>query len=428
MKQSSLVSKLGQMILAVFISIFIWLVVVNVSDPIISTTYYNIPVVAINTESITSLGKVYDIPQEEEVSITVNAKRSVLDSLNSENFKATVDLATYDEETGLASVRVESNKFSDSIESMRAKVDSIRVDIEDMLKQQFIIVPVVIGEPEEGYMVGDVSTAENIVRVSGAQSLVSTIKKVTAEVNVSGLNSSIYTSVDLKFYDENDELVKDSGLTQNISTVAINAQLLEKKEIPVTVSGFSGEVANGYCVLGDITQDIDSFVIAGKSNQISSVNGIEIPAGAVNVDQMTETANIEVDPARYLPDGVVSVDPNLRVTVTVPIEKKQSKVLEAKKSDIHFTGIPEGYTAEITMNTEAFQIEVSGSQEDISNLSSDDVKYSVNWEEFMKSQDMEETKPGTYRIPLSISFAKENTISASKDIVLVVKISEKMMD
>ena len=84
----------------------------------------------------------------------------------------------------------------------------------------------ITGEPEEGYVTGDVTTAENIIRISGAQSVVSAIKKVTAEVSVAGLSNSINTSVDLRLYDENGDLIKDTNLTKNISTVAVSVQIL----------------------------------------------------------------------------------------------------------------------------------------------------------------------------------------------------------
>ena len=189
MKKAKILENLSLKILAVFISILLWLIVINVSDPVSDTSYSDIPLTVVNADSITSQGKVYDITSDDTVSISVSAKRSILDSLGKDNFKAIVDLSQYNENTGLVPVRIESNKYNDQIDSMKSKTENVAVSVEDKLAKQFVITPVITG---------DVTTAENIIRISGAQSVVSAIKKVTAEVSVAGLSNSINTSVDLR--------------------------------------------------------------------------------------------------------------------------------------------------------------------------------------------------------------------------------------
>ena len=112
MKKAKIFENFGLKILAVFISILLWLAVINVSDPVINTTYTEIPVVVTNTESVTANGKVYELESENTVTISVSAKRSVQDYLSEDNFKAVVDLEDYDEMTGQVPIRVESNKYN----------------------------------------------------------------------------------------------------------------------------------------------------------------------------------------------------------------------------------------------------------------------------------------------------------------------------
>ena len=88
MKKAKILENLSLKILAVFISILLWLIVINVSDPVSDTSYSDIPLTVVNADSITSQGKVYDITSDDTVSISVSAKRSILDSLGKDNFKA----------------------------------------------------------------------------------------------------------------------------------------------------------------------------------------------------------------------------------------------------------------------------------------------------------------------------------------------------
>ena len=87
MKKAKILENLSLKILAVFISILLWLIVINVSDPVSDTSYSDIPLTVVNADSITSQGKVYDITSDDTVSISVSAKRSILDSLGKDNFK-----------------------------------------------------------------------------------------------------------------------------------------------------------------------------------------------------------------------------------------------------------------------------------------------------------------------------------------------------
>lgn len=424
MKKTKFFESFGLKVLAIFISVMLWLVVINVSDPVSNNTYSGIPIQTVNADAITSQGKVFEIVGDKEVAVTVYAKRSVLDSLSSDNFKAVIDLSAYSEESGALPVVVESNKYSDAIESIKAKTETVEISVEDMLRKQFVITPVVTGEPMEGYVIGEVATAENIVRIAGAQSVVSKIKKVTAEVNVAGLGSSINTSVDLKLYDENDELIRDNNLTKNISTVAISAQLLATKEIEVKAAGYSGTPADGYCVSDEPQVNVQTLLVAAKSNLLSGLSTLEIPAAAVNVDGLKENGEIEVDLSKYLPDGViVAPEQEQKTVVTVPIQQKQSKILEIDKQKIAIQNLPEGYEGEISAGT-TIMIEVDGIAADLESLDEDSVKVTADWQQFAQEESIEQIKEAVYRIPLTVTFPRESTVSVVRDVYVSVKVTE----
>lgn len=425
MKKPKFFESFGLKVLAVFISIMLWLVVINVSDPVSSNTYSGVNIQAINTEAITAQGKVFEIEGDGEVTITVNAKRSVLDSLGNENFKAVVDLSQYDEISGNAPLRVESNKHSDAIESIKPKSEFVSILVEDMLRKQFVISPIVTGEPEEGYVIGDVTTAENIVRVSGAQSVVSTIKKVTAEVNVAGLSSSISTSVDLKLYNEDDELIKDTNLIKNISTVAVSAQLLATKEIEVKIGGVNGNPADGFCVASQAQPSQKTVLVAGKSNLLPNLNEIEIPSHAISVEGASEDAQVEIDITRYLPEGIsLPEGQEKNIVVTVPIELRQTKQVEVDNKKVTIANFPEKYEAQV-VSPEKVTIEVSGSVSDLDALTENNIKLNIDWEMFTKDQQIGALKESIYRVPVDVSFATDNTIVLTREVAVNVKVTEK---
>lgn len=423
MKKAKIFENFGLKILAVFISILLWLAVINVSDPVINTTYTEIPVVVTNTESVTANGKVYELESENTVTISVSAKRSVQDYLSEDNFKAVVDLEDYDEMTGQVPIRVESNKYNGQIESMKSKTEFAVVNIEEMLRKQFMIVPIVNGDPEEGYVVGEVSTAENIVRVSGAQSVVSAIKKVTAEMSVSGLSSDVNTSVDLKLYDQDGRQIKDSNLTKNISTVAMSAQILATKELPLSFA-VSGTPKEGYSISGALTASADTILVAGKPAVLAKFSSLDISPTAVSVEGADKDVAIDVDLTGYLPDGIVLVDPNNTkiVAVEVPIDEIVAKEIEIEKTSIQMVGLPGGLEAEHIGNADTVTIEVEGVAEKIAAFKVTDVSLQINWDAYMQSQNSDELAKGTYRVPVTIVLPEG--VSLKKEVSLSVRLNK----
>ncbi len=425
MKKYKIFNNFGLKILAVFISVLLWLAVINVSDPVINTSYADIPVVVTNVDRITSQGKVYELTSETTVDISVSAKRSVQDFLSEDNFKAVVDLEDYDDKAGQVPIRIECNKYSGQIESMKPKTEFATVNIEDMLSKQFVITPVVSGEPEEGYIVGSVSTAENIVRISGAESVVSEIKKITAEVSVTALSSDVNTSVDLKLYDKDGEQITDNNLMKNISTVAMSVQILATKELPIRFST-SGVPKDGYGICGELTASKESIVIAGKPTALMYLTSVDITSAAVKVDGADQKVSLEVDLTRYLPDGIVLADPenDRMVTVEVPIDEIMKKEFEIPISSVKMTGLEQSLEAEIIDSDEVILVRLEGFATQMRQLQMKDVGLSVNWEAYMAANEMQKLEEGRYRVPLTLD-VPEGITKPANDIAVLIEVKEK---
>ena len=67
----------GLKMAAFIFSIFLWLIVINISDPVDSVTYTNIPVSFINEEVVTNKGKTYDVVGDAQP-VRVTDRKSVV--------------------------------------------------------------------------------------------------------------------------------------------------------------------------------------------------------------------------------------------------------------------------------------------------------------------------------------------------------------
>ncbi|MGX8703321.1 MAG: hypothetical protein ACSW8H_02585, partial [bacterium] len=79
----------GLKIASILLAICIWLIIVNVNDPILTKTIRDVPVTVENQSYIESLGKSYRIAQGySTIAVTVQSNRSVVESLTSSNVNA----------------------------------------------------------------------------------------------------------------------------------------------------------------------------------------------------------------------------------------------------------------------------------------------------------------------------------------------------
>ena len=281
------------------------------------------------------------------------------------------------------------------------------------------------GDVQDGYLVGDITTDQNLVRVTGPQSIIDQIVKASVDVNVTGMTSDIVTNADVIFYDADDNIVAvTSNITQNIKSVGVKVVIWQTTEVPVNYN-VTGQAASGYRATGEVDGNGETVRIAGKSNTLKNITAIEIPAeaDALDISDQTEDYVAEIDIRQYLPEGTFLADVADAVkTVTVYIEPEVSKKMEIREERVHITNLPEGYNANISGLEESFTIEVIGLSEDVSGLQANNIFGTVDIAEWMRSQRMEEPVPGYYTV--EVDFGLPDDVSLRAPIVVTLHISE----
>ena len=106
MKKYKLTTNLGLKIMAFVFSVFLWLIVVNIDNPVSNTTFNNIPVTIVNDDIIKSSGEVYQVVGEQTVSVVVSATREVRQRLSADDIIATADIKEMDTSTGLVPIKI----------------------------------------------------------------------------------------------------------------------------------------------------------------------------------------------------------------------------------------------------------------------------------------------------------------------------------
>ncbi|MDE6406563.1 MAG: hypothetical protein K2M20_13040 [Lachnospiraceae bacterium] len=383
----------------------LWLVVTNINDPIMTYRVTDVPVTIKNENLITDRGQVYEVLDGTDMIdvVTVSAPRSIIDSLDRSNIVAVADINDLTSVDTVA-IRLSTNKYNDKLDSIRGNIDSVRLSIEEKQTKSFSVKSVTTGEVREGFMVAGVSTDQNLIRVSGPQSVISQISKAQAEVDISGFSNDISTDSEVRLYDEEGKEITAANLEKSISKVRVSVEILERKDLPITCE-VTGTPGDGFQLTGEVTFSKAVVAVAGKSKTLESVEAIAIPAGVLDVTDASEDVTALVDITKYLPDGVVLAENNFvgRVDVTAKIEAERDRAVRIPVGRIRFDGLPEGLRAVITEPANECSITFSGLLAVLNEVTAEEVTAVVDVEAWMADEDMSELTEGSYWMPVAAS-------------------------
>ncbi len=419
--RQKLTSNLGLKLISIAVSFILWLVVVSIDDPVITKTYSGIEVEVLNADAITSQGKVYEVLDGSNIiSVSLSAKRSILEKMSRDYIKATADLK---EMTILNSVSIDvrTTRYSDMISSITPLTKNLKVDVEDLEKKQLSINVETIGNPAKGYVVGSNSPSVNITSVSGPKSAVSKLAHAVATVDVSGATSNIRAAAKVVLYDGNGDEVENEALTVGVTDILVDIDILETKEVPVSVA-VSGTPADGYAATGGISITPDTILVAGSGSSYKSLDGITIPAEDVSINGASEDVGFTFDINDYLPAGVrlATEDYDGTVGVVVHIGRLENTVIDVPTGNIAIENVPEGYSASLADIGGSKRIEIQGLNDDLVNIDPTKITGTIDASGMTpKDSTIEGIHAGSYdanvrwNVPAGITIVNSSTIEVS---------------
>ena len=366
---------------AVFIAVMMWLLVTNSSNPTIVIQVSNVAVRLTNTDVLTDQGKVFQVLDGSDTISTVyiTAPRTIADAIRSDNVMATADLREMTPD-GNVRVRLYTNIYNNQIDSISGSSETVRLSVEDRKRETFTIQASTTGDPAEGYVVGDTTIEQNQLRVSGPESVVSSIVRAVATVDVSGATGNIYTDADIRLYDANDEQIDTSPLTMNISKVRVTVSILMTKDVHLGLVGVTGQPAAGYMLSGENSVVPDHVLIAGRASALAAVSEVMLPADAVNVSGRDATMVKQVNLADYLPENtrLAGTDTSGLAEISIGIVPKAYQSIQVSADIVELLDVPEGYLAGTPAAMEGgsaapLNIRISGEESDVLGVATDQI-------------------------------------------------------
>lgn len=400
-----ILNNIGLKIISVLVAIILWILVINITDPLQTRTFRNVPVRLVNTTVVGSNKTVRVLKHSDVVSeVVVRAPRSIIGQLgtSSDNIIATADFSNLSADNKTVPISFTTFKYSDRIDNIKSNNDKLLVEIEDKKTIQLPIQVTTSGSIASGYIKGKVSLGQNQVRVSGPESVVSLVKSASVDVQLTDFTENISTVSDIILFDVNGNTVPDDELTLSVESISVDVEILATKKVPIRYDTI-GSPADGYALTGEIKCTPETVVIAGPTNNIASVTQIEIPATELNVTGQTDTLTAVLDIENYLPEGIRLVeDPNNngKVQLSVYIEALHTNTYGIYLQNVKMQNLPEGFTAEWAEVEDNVEFTLEGLTQDFEKLQISSLNYRVDFIKHASDYAVSEYKPGTYQLDL----------------------------
>lgn len=417
--------NIGLKLVSIFAAVLLWFVVINITDPVISSQIRNVPVTIINQDVISSSGKTLEILNKTDVvsNVIIKAPRSVMRELDGsvDTIRAVADMRFLSADETVVPISFSATKYSDKIETISPSSDKMEVKIEDKKTIQLPISATTSGEIEPGYIIGKVTQAQNQVRVSGPASIVSTISKASVDVQVTGFKETISTSADITLYDVEGNIIENKALELNVNDVRVEVEILETKKVPVKYSA-TGVPATGYGLTGEIKSDLNEVIIAGSSSAISRVSEIRIPEEKLTVTNLSSNLNAVIDIDDYLPNGLKLAYPEKEGTanVTVYIEPYQESTFNTLYRNIDIKNAPAGYDVEWGDDSGYVEFVVVGLKQDIEKIQMNQLNFALDFEDY-EGKNSGIFKPGSYELPLKVDLPKGVELKETVKVEVILK-------
>lgn len=426
MNKRKITDNIPLKIMSVAVAVVVWLIVVNIDNPV-GTNYYTLTnVELINKEYVESsdtIGKMC-MPEEKQdsIRIAITTNKKIRDKIKVSDITATADLqqaVSLDTNPVMVPITVTCSVPGVTPNDIKVTPQNLSVNLDEKETQEFVV-NVSRGDTKPGkdYEVGSLTANPEKVRITGPKSLVNKIDKVNATISLDGNTQDFTQDVNLTIIDKNQEALSDSEMNslriENNAKVSVTAKLWKIRQGVGISAGYVGSPASGYQV-GTVTTVPDTISVAGSTEGLETLtqndNTITIPADSIDISGESRDVERKISLKDLLPDNVkLTSDSSEDVWVTVSILPEGSREFTLSTKDIEVKNKPDDL--QVTFETAQIEIRIKSDTEDLDDLNTEtDIKASI---------DLKGKEEGNYKVPVTLSLPDgyETVENVSTEVVI----------
>ena len=415
-------NNIGLKILALFVSVGLWIIAININDPVSENTY-TVNVTLQNSGVLSSAGKYFEVKDNSDrIKVVVRGTRTALSQFNQTDIVATADVSKITEDN-LVPIELSTTKQSDKIEGIRSESQYVKLALEDVRRLQMPIEVKVLNDPADGYILGATQTSQNVVILSGPESIINQVESAAVEIDVSGATTDVKISLPIHLYSEEDDIIDTSKVNMSVQEISTTASILQKAVVPL-IAIPQGTPTQGYVLNGIIEGLPTEITIAGKSNIVSKIPYIDI-SESLDVNDIYQDTSYEININDYLPDGVSlvgTVGNNGILDISVGVDKESEKTIVLDPEAIQVIGVPEGFSATVSDLENDVEVPVSGLKSLLDAVDESKLVPIINVDKYLSNNEMTIEK-GHLDIPLDITLP--DNVRLSREVKVRITITEE---
>ncbi len=349
------------MLMALLLAVLAWVGALEQANPTLERSFPRpVPVSSTNGgENLLIVGSF-----DEEVQVTLQTTQSVWETLEVDDFKATVDLSGLG--PGVHEVPVDVGLDREPATIVNVQPEMVEVELDAAASR---IVPVHVetqGEPAVGYVVRRPTVDPADVTVQGPSSYVTRVVEGFATLSIAGARDSVEETVSLRPHGAEGDTVPHVSLNPDEAQIFITIEPSGYHSTLAVQVVLTGEVASGYRIT-EISIDPPTITVFGDPADLSALEEGFIETKPINVAGARE--DVVVRPGLTVP-AKVTVVPGQQVQVRISIQAIQSSLTVTSTPEVQ--GLEPGFTA--TLSPDVVQVVLNGPLPRLQTLTPEDVR------------------------------------------------------
>jgi YbbR domain-containing protein len=330
----------------------------------------------------------------QQVNVAIRAPSSIHTQLENDInlIDAILDLSSLD--SGVHTLTPQVNLGLTPAEVVRINPSSIFIKLDAVVTENFPIDLRLIGNPTIGFEVQTPELSDERVLISGPKSLIDTIDRVVAEINIADVSENIQRVIEVTPFDIDD--IPVTGVTINPAAIQVTVPVTQRGGFRTVVVKIvtSGQIAAGYRLTNIFAMPPTVTIFSADPTLVESLPGF-IETAPINLNAASE--DIEIRVALNLPEGI-NVVGSQNVTVQIGIDPIQSSI-SYTNIPIQIDGLGEGLEA--TLSPENVDIFLSGPLPLLDELDQTNILILI---------DLSDRGPGTYQLAPEVLLENDQII------------------
>lgn len=393
-------------IISILFALIMWTYVMSEINPKITREFTNVTVQLLNIEDLKQQGLVVVGDINNNIRVTLRGRRDEIYKINKNDIRASVDLKGY--RVGSNNVPVELSSLGNIEVDFSPKY--LKVELEEIIRRQKEINLIITGSPKTGFVLNEARYKPTVVWIEGPASLVNSVDKVIARLELKEESNDIVASLPLKAVNSKGAEVLNVDIKPPYIDVHMPVDRLKTVRIEPQIKYIA---AQGYKVTG-VSVFPEQVALRGQQDIINNLNIIETEP--INLQNLRETQQIKV--GLKLPEGVKTFNDE-KVEIRVTVEPIEEKVFSIERENIVFTGLATGVKVDQSTLPELLEVKVRAISSIINKMDVNDLQLLVDLKNF---------ESGTHEVAIKVNVSNISMEEISEITVIPKVINVKLIE